>query len=53
MSISKGNELLQELYSRLSGLWYKTGQYKNERFNHEQVKDLIKKIKKDYDNEQS
>jgi hypothetical protein len=47
--ISKGNELLQELYQRLTGLWYNEGKYKGQRFNQSQVKELIKRILKEYD----
>ena len=47
--ISKGNELLQELYQRLTGLWYNEGKYKGQRFNQSQVKELMKRIIKEYD----
>lgn len=47
--ISKGNELLQELYQRLTGLWYNEGKYKGQRFNQSQVKELMKRILKEYD----
>ena len=46
--ISKGNELLQELYERLTGHWYKQGKYKGERFNQSQVKELMERILKEY-----
>lgn len=49
MSLSRGNELVQELYDRLTGLWYKKGRYKNERIDVNGVKELINKIKKEYD----
>lgn len=49
MSISKGNELVQELYDRLTGLWYKKGRFKAERIDVQGVKKLINEIKKEYD----
>ena len=47
--ISKGNELLQELYERLTGIWQNQGKYKGQRFNQQEVKDLMKRILKEYD----
>lgn len=47
--ISKGNELLQELFERLKGNWYNEGKYKGERFNQNQVKELMKMILKEYE----
>lgn len=52
MSVSKGNELVQELYNRLTGLWYHKGQYNDERFTQKDVKRLIDEIKKEYEDEQ-
>ena len=52
MSVSKGNELLQELYNRLTGLWYKRGRYKTERITMQEVKELINEIKKEYDDDE-
>lgn len=52
MSVSRGNELVQELYNRLTGLWYHKGQYKDERFTQKDAKVLIDEIKKEYENEQ-
>ena len=49
MSKSKGNELLQELYDRLKGLWEHKGKYAGKRFPQSEVKDLIKRIIKEYD----
>lgn len=49
MSLGRGNELVQELYERLTGLWYKKGIYKNERLTATEVKKLITEIKKEYD----
>lgn len=46
MSMSKGNEYLQELYARLKGLWEQ-----GKRFNYKEVKELIEKIHKEYENE--
>jgi hypothetical protein len=51
MSVSRGNELLQELYNRLTGLWFKKGRYKTERITAQEVKELINEIKKEYDDE--
>lgn len=47
--ISKGNELLQELYERLKGLWEHKGKYAGKRFPQGEVKDLLKRIIKEYD----
>lgn len=49
MSVSKGNELLQELFERLQGRWYKIGKYKNEEFSQPQVKELLENILKEYE----
>ncbi len=46
--ISKGNELLQELYERLKGRWENTGKYAGKSFNTEQVKKCLEKILKEY-----
>ena len=46
--ISKGNELLQELYERLTGHWYNTGRYKGQTFNVHQAQELMEKIIKEY-----
>ena len=51
MSISKGNELLQELYWRLTGRWFNTGKYKGEKFSADEVKELLKEILKEYEGE--
>lgn len=51
MSLSKGNELLQDLYEHLKGWWYKEGKYKSERFTTEDVKKYIDKIKEEYEND--
>ena len=51
MSKSKGNELLQELYERLNGLWHKKGKYKNEPCGIEVVKDIIKRILGEYEDD--
>ena len=51
MSISKGNELLQELYARLTGSWYNTGKYAGTRFTQKEVKELLIKIIKEYEND--
>lgn len=47
--ISKGNELLQELYDRLTGRWYNTGKYAGQKFNCDDVKAFIKEIYKEYE----
>lgn len=47
--ISKGNELLQELYERLTGHWFNQGKYKGQSFNQTQVKELLERILKEYD----
>ena len=44
MSASKGNELLQELCARLKNLWEK-----GQPFPIEDVKDLVKRIYKEYE----
>lgn len=51
MSVSKGNELLQELYARLTGVWYNTGKYSEIVFPQKEVKQLIKEINKEYEND--
>ena len=52
MSVSRGNELLQELYNRLTGLWYKKGRYRTERITLQEVKEPINEIKKEYDEDE-
>ena len=52
MSVSKGNELLQELYQRLTGLWYNEGKYKGQPFRQPEVKELLEKILKEYGDKQ-
>ena len=47
--IGKGNELLEELFERLRGRWYKQGRFKNEPFTTEDVKKLLKEILKEYE----
>lgn len=47
--ISKGNELLQELYERLKGVWEKKGRYKDCGFRQPEVKALLKKIITEYE----
>ena len=49
MSVSKGNELLQDLYQRLLGLWHNEGKYKGKPFNQSEVKDLMERILKEYE----
>ena len=49
MSKSKGNELLQELYARLKGLWEHKGKYAGQSLPQSEVKDLLKRIIKEYD----
>ena len=51
MSVSKGNELLQELYERLQGRWYNEGKYAGQKFSVDDVKDLLNKILKEYEND--
>ena len=51
MSVSKGNELLQELYERLKGVWKKKGKYKNCVFKQNEIKLLLKKIITEYEND--
>jgi hypothetical protein len=51
--ISKGNELLQELYERLTGHWHNQGKYKGQPFNQRQVKELMEMILKEYQDESS
>lgn len=51
MNLSKGNELLQELYERLNGLWYKQGKYKDTKTTNKDIKELINKIKEEYEKE--
>lgn len=46
MSISKGNELLQELYARLKGLWEK-----GKPFPKKEVEELLRKIIKEYESD--
>ena len=53
MSKSKGNELLQELYDRLNGAWYKQGKYAGQVFTQKQAKDLVERIKKEYEEDDS
>ena len=52
MSVSKCNELLQDLYARLTGRWYNTGKYKGCKFTTEDVKQQIREILKEYESEQ-
>ena len=49
MSASKGNELLQELYFRLQGRWYNYGKYAGQPFTTKEVKTLMEKIIKEYE----
>jgi hypothetical protein len=49
MSVSKGNELLQELYERLTGHWHNKGKYKGQSFSQNQAKELMERILKEYD----
>ena len=51
MSMSKGNELLQELYKRLQGRWYRQGEYAGQEFTCSDVQELIKRILKEYEND--
>ena len=51
MSKSKGNELLQELYQRLQGRWYNEGNYAGQSFTVSEVKILIEKILREYEND--
>ena len=51
MSLSKGNELTQELYERLKGRWENLGKYTGEGFNTDQIKELLQKILKEYEND--
>lgn len=51
--ISKGNELLQELYERLTGHWYNQGKYKGQRLPQKEVKELLEKILIEYKQEKS
>lgn len=44
MSVSKGNELLQELYKKLKSLWEQ-----GKPFTFEERKELIKKISEEYE----
>ena len=49
MSVSKGNELLQELYFRLEGHWFNKGKYKGQSFNQQHVKELMGRILNEYE----
>ena len=49
MSVSKGNELLQDLYDRLQGNWYRLGKYAGQRFTQKEVKELLKEILREYE----
>ena len=49
--ISKGNELLQELYQRLTRHWYNQGKYKGQSFSVIQVKELVRIILKEYEHD--
>lgn len=49
MSMSKGNELLQELHERLTGHWHNEGKCKGQSFNQQQVKELLQRILKEYE----
>ena len=48
MSKSKGNELLQDLYERLTGHWYNKGKYAGQSFSVSDVKCHIEKILFEY-----
>ena len=48
-NVSKGNELLQELYERLKGNWYNQGKYAGKRFTQKDVKEILKKILTEYE----
>lgn len=48
--IGKANELLQELFEKLKGRWYRQGKYAGEKFDTEDVKKLLKEILKEYEN---
>ena len=47
--ISKGNELLQDLYERLKGRWENTGKYAGKKFTVGDIKILLQEIIKEYD----
>jgi hypothetical protein len=47
-NLSRGNELLQELYNRLTGSWYKKGRYKNERITRQEMMALMEQILREY-----
>lgn len=49
--MSKGNELLQELYHRLTGRWYNEGKYAGQDFNVSDAKKLLEEILKEYEND--
>jgi hypothetical protein len=51
MSLSKGNELLQELHERLTGHWHNEGKYKGQTFTGNDVKGFLIKIIKEYDDD--
>ena len=51
MSVSKANELLQELYERLKCNWENNGKYKGEKFTIKEVKELMRRILQEYDND--
>ena len=51
MSVSKGNELLQELYRRLQGRWYNEGKYAGQKFSVRDVKLLLEEILREYEND--
>ena len=53
MSVSKGNELLQELYERLTGRWFNKGIYKGKAFTQEDVKRLLEDILGEYNKNDS
>ena len=40
---------MQELYHRLTGRWYNEGKYAGQKFNVNDVKELIKKIYMEYE----
>lgn len=51
MSVSNGNELLQELYARLTGLWFNEGKYAGKPFPQAEVMEMVNKIAKEYEDE--
>lgn len=51
MSLSKGNELLQDLYARLTGHWYNEGKYAGQSFDRAQVKEFMLRIIAEYEDD--